>query len=59
MPDTGEAAYRGHAERWHLEGDLYEEPARSGVEPLDGTWFELVESVVDTPLVLLVPRDSR
>ncbi|OLF16001.1 hypothetical protein BU204_19065 [Actinophytocola xanthii] len=57
MPDTSEAAYRGHVERWHLEGDLYEEPVHSSVEPLDGTWFDWADSVQDTPLILLVPRD--
>lgn len=48
MPDTSSAAYRRHAERppWHV----------SGLEPLDGTWFETAdEPPADKPLILLVP----
>lgn len=48
MPDTSSAAYRRHAERppWRV----------SGLEPLDGTWFETTdEPPADKPLILLVP----
>lgn len=48
MPDTSSAAYRRHAERppWRV----------SGLEPLDGTWFETGNTPpADTPLILLVP----
>lgn len=48
MPDTSSAAYRRHAERrpWRV----------SGLEPVDGTWFETGdEPPADQPLILLVP----
>lgn len=48
MPDTSSAAYRRHAERppWRV----------SGLEPLDGTWFETGNTPpADTPLIMLVP----
>lgn len=46
MPDTSSA--RRHAERPPLRV--------SGLEPLDGTWFETGdEPPVDLPLIMLVP----
>lgn len=48
MPDTSSAAYHRYAERppWRV----------SGIEPVDGTWFETgEESPADLPLILLVP----
>jgi hypothetical protein len=46
MPDTSSA--RRHAERPPLRV--------SGVEPVDGTWFETGEEPpVDLPLIVLIP----
>ncbi len=50
MPDTSSAAYRRRVDR----------PASaivvSGIEPVDGTWFETGdEPPPDEPLILLVP----
>ncbi|HEY0453554.1 hypothetical protein [Actinophytocola sp.] len=62
MPDTSSAPYRHDHETWRVRGDLADPcPARggpllvSGVEPLDGTWFDAADCPVDTPLVLLIP----
>lgn len=52
MPDTSSAAYRRHAERppWRV----------SGLEPVDGTWFETGNTPpADTPLILLVPVQAH
>lgn len=52
MPDTSSAAYRRHAERppWRV----------SGLEPVDGTWFETGNTPpADTPLILLVPVQTQ
>jgi hypothetical protein len=54
MPDTSSAAYRPDADRT-MRALLV-----SGVEPVDGTWFETGdEPPADVPLVLLVPVTDR
>lgn len=60
MPDTSSAPHRHH-ETWRVHGDLADPCPRggplvdSGVDPLDGTWFDAEGCPVDTPLVLLIP----
>jgi hypothetical protein len=52
MPDTSSAAHRRHAHGPASAQSLL----LSGVEPVDGTWFETGdESPMDEPLILLVP----
>lgn len=52
MPDTSSAAYRRDADRpAHAHAVLV-----SGIEPVDGTWFETGDlPPADEPLILLVP----
>lgn len=52
MPDTSSAAYRRGADRpAHVHAVLV-----SGIEPVDGTWFETGDlPPADEPLILLVP----
>jgi hypothetical protein len=53
MPDTSSAAYRRHADRPVAAPRSL---LVSGLEPVDGTWFEAGdESPSDAPLIVLVP----
>jgi hypothetical protein len=53
MPDTSSAAHRRHADR---PAAASRSVLLSGVEPVDGTWFETGdEPPSDEPLILLVP----
>lgn len=57
MPDTSSAAYRGRADRYRRQTVEQDGPLLvSGIEPIDGTWFETVEDPpVDEPLLLFIP----
>ncbi len=64
MPDTSSAPYREHTTTWRVHGDLAEpcpdrkpkrQLLRSGIDPIDETWFDASECPVDTPLFLLIP----
>jgi len=53
MPDTSSAAYRRRVDR---PASTTPTALVSGIEPVDGTWFENGdESPADAPLILLVP----